>query len=487
MENIKVIVKWNTEIFEDVDLCLSRSILEFKEKLSQLTGVPVEKQKLMSQKGILKDNVNLKELGLKQGSKIVLVGTAEGHQLKLPTEKTIFLEDLTSDERAKIFHEKQLDPLPVGLENLGNTCYLNSIIHMLRSIPSFLQILRSSDLKISEGSIGVNSNNLTVKFLNSFKNLMKEMDGNIEKVIPSEFVSLFRSQFPQYNIITGGPLGTYQQQDAEEVLGSLLTLFANELNGKDEENQSMKDIFRFRVKTRFKNTATDKEEIKMEDNYKLMCHMGTQLNPVDYLTQGIRVSLDEMIEKNSPETGIDTIYHKISEIDSLPSYLIVHLVRFEWKKSSEIARTEATRAKVCRKIEFSRNLDIYEFCSEDLKNILKIGRDLLDKKNQVVEENKQSETNSDLSTECPTGIYELECIVTHQGRTADSGHYVAWRYCPNDREYIIKFDDDKVSKIKVKDIDLSGGRSDYHIAIMLLYKKTTIRASEEDINSLFSK
>lgn len=490
MEQIKVTVKWNVKTFEDVDLVLSAPLSEFRERLSNLTGVPASKQKLMSQRGVLRDGMDLNKLGLKPGSKIVLVGTAEGGELKAPSEKTIFFEDLNSDERAKILQEKQLMPLPVGLENLGNTCYLNSIIHMLRSIPSFLQILRDSNFNLSERTGSNSGSSTTIKFLNSFKQLMDKMDGSVEKVVPGECVDLFRLQFPQYSTTTGGAFAMYQQQDAEEVLGSLLTLFRNELNGKDADDQTIGDIFRFRMKTKFKNTALETdEEVKMEENYKLMCHMGTQLSPVDFLTQGIKLSLDEKVEKKSSETGVDSIYQKTSEIDSLPPYLLVQLVRFEWKKSSEIARTEATRAKVCRKIEFSQNLDLYEFCSEDLKKILNIGRDLSEKiKNKAIEKPDQDEqkTETELYTDCPTGVYELECIVTHQGRTADSGHYVAWRYCPDDREYIIKFDDDKVSRIKAKDTDLSGGRSDYHIAVMLLYKKTVIKASEDEMATLLS-
>lgn len=484
MDTIKVTVKWNVKTFEDVDIVLSAPVSEFKKRLSDLTGVPVSKQKLMSQRGTLRDGMDLKKVGLKPGSKIILVGTAEGGELKAPSEKTIFFEDLTSDERAKILNENKMAPLPVGLQNLGNTCYLNSIIHMLRSIPSFLSILRNSDLSKNQGST-------SIKFLRSFRKLMDSMDGSVERVIPEDCVDLFRFQFPQYSTMTGGKFSMFQQQDAEEVLGSLLSLFKAELNGKDSDGQTVQDIFRFKMRTRFKNTASEEdEEVKVEESYKLMCHMGTQLKPVDFLIQGIKLSLDEKVEKKSSETGVDSIYQKISEIDSLPSYLLVHLVRFEWKRSSEIARTEATRAKVCRKIEFPQNLDIYELCSEDLKKILNIGRNLSDKKrNEAVEKPVQGGEQSvqdELYTDCPTGEYDLECIVTHQGRTADSGHYVAWRYCPEDREYIFKFDDDKVTKIKAKDADLSGGRSDYHIAVMLLYKRKMIKASEEEMATFLS-
>jgi ubiquitin carboxyl-terminal hydrolase 14 len=34
--------------------------------------------------------------------------------------------------------------------------------------------------------------------------------------------------------------------------------------------------------------------------------------------------------------------------------------------------------------------------------------------------------DSELGAGLPTGNYELKAIVTHQGRSADSGHYVGW-------------------------------------------------------------
>ncbi|EEA07110.1 ubiquitin carboxyl-terminal hydrolase family protein [Cryptosporidium muris RN66] len=475
-DSIKVVVKWNSSIFNDIELSLVDSVEVFKHQLWTLTGVPPERQKLMSPCGLLKDNSNLSKLGLKDGAKIMLVGTSEGNELRAPTNQTVFFEDLTVEERAKILHQEQIMPLPVGLANLGNTCYLNSIIHMLRSVPNFLEQLKNSNfLQYSSTD--------TQRFLDTLRSLMIEMDGSSESVIPTHFIDLFRRQFPQFST-RSGPLGVYQQQDAEEVLGCLITLLNNELTSKDSNGLTFKDLFRFSIVSRLKNVEVESEgEIKNEDHYKLVCHMGTQLSPVDHLAQGIRVSMDETIEKFSASLGSNSIYHKLSEINSLPHYLIVHLVRFEWKKSSEIARTEATRAKVCRKIQFSQILDLFEFCSPELKQSLKVSRDIFDSRGETLQrEIAESNTNVNIA-EYPTGFYELECTVTHQGRTADSGHYVAWRHCYDDPEYLIKFDDDKVTKVRVKDTDLSGGRSDYHIAVLLLYKRKTIKVSKEEINS----
>ncbi len=57
----------------------------------------------------------------------MLIGKAENaKRIQAPKEKIIFVEDLTPEERATILKEKTGIVLPVGIQNMGNTCYLNS-------------------------------------------------------------------------------------------------------------------------------------------------------------------------------------------------------------------------------------------------------------------------------------------------------------------------------------------------------------------------
>ena len=52
--------------------------------------------------------------------------------------------------------------------------------------------------------------------------------------------------------------------------------------------------------------------------------------------------------------------------------------------------------------------------------------------------------------------YQLSAVLTHQGRSSSSGHYLAWIRYKNDEW--IKLDDDKVSVVTEEDIlKLSGG------------------------------
>jgi ubiquitin carboxyl-terminal hydrolase 14 len=74
-----------------------------------------------------------------------------------------------------------------------------------------------------------------------------------------------------------------------------------------------------------------------------------------------------------------------------------------------------------------------------------------------------------------TGNYELFGVVTHKGRSADSGHYIGWVRQPaledgSSSDLWWKFDDDVVSEVNTADIlNLKGG-GDWHTAYMNFYR-----------------
>merc|ERR1712186_282458 len=91
------------------------------------------------------------------------------------------------------------------------------------------------------------------------------------------------------------------------------------------------------------------------------------------------------------------------------------------------------------------------------------------KKAQEENESKEMENywfDDDLGSN-NSGYYELQAVLTHKGRSSNSGHYVAWtRY---KGESWIECNGDTINPIHVEDVMKLSGGGDWHTAYLLLY------------------
>merc|ERR1719180_34909 len=85
-------------------------------------------QKIMLKGMTVKDDWT--SVKLKNGATLLLLGTAE-ELPKEPEVKPVFVEDMSEDQLASAMD------LVTGLENLGNTCYMNSSVQLLTTVPEF--------------------------------------------------------------------------------------------------------------------------------------------------------------------------------------------------------------------------------------------------------------------------------------------------------------------------------------------------------------
>merc|ERR1712019_128430 len=92
-----------------------------------------------------------------------------------------------------------------------------------------------------------------------------------------------------------------------------------------------------------------------------------------------------------------------------------------------------------------------------------------EKKQAVKIANEEEEQKVDVS-KLETGYYELCGIVTHKGRSANSGHYIGYSK-DSARGIWLKFDDEDVTEIKADDAKQLYGGGDHQMAFLCMFRK----------------
>lgn len=90
---VVVNVKWNKEIYKDVEVDLEEPPEAFKIQIMSLTGVPIERQKVIGKGGMLQ-NEAWGKVTIKQGMTVMVMGTADEAMIPAKVEEPQFVEDL---------------------------------------------------------------------------------------------------------------------------------------------------------------------------------------------------------------------------------------------------------------------------------------------------------------------------------------------------------------------------------------------------------
>ncbi|TXT13476.1 hypothetical protein VHUM_00843 [Vanrija humicola] len=469
-----------------VDVDVSAPATAFKESIYKVTGVPVDRMKVMV-KGILKDDADLSKLGLKPGQAITVIGTA-GPLPEAPTQQIVFcacacLTPLT------VSGGHGLAGIPPGLENLGNTCYLNSTLQALRTVPELQTALEGAS----------SSNSAEGRLTTSLKNLYTGMSKTADAVSPFALVTNLRTLAPQF--AEQDQRGMYSQQDADEAWTQVISALRATLPSQGGRGTFVDDLFSITLtKTLTSPEAPDEPPaVSTEHVLKLECNITIDTN---FLLSGILDGLNEKIEKNSPSLGRSAVYDSKSRLSRLPKYLAVHLVRFYWRRDIQ------KKAKIMRKVKFPLQLNALEISTDDLNkqlqpintaanNILKTRDDRAkiakrakgkgaqaeevteeqhrEKEHKEIEELVSAAGITDKDANA-TGMYELCAMVTHKGASAESGHYIGWtrkddgEIAASGEEQWYKFDDEKVSVVTADKIQTLDGGGEDSVAYILLYR-----------------
>lgn len=338
-------VKWNKRVIDlDLDPVMI-GVKGLKEELHAQTGVPVARMKLMAKskglwKGVLSDALDLSAIDwsaavAKQSPlQLLLMGSAEKIQNEAALkQKTVFIEDLPEEQRA--VHAE-----PAGLNNLGNTCYLNSVVQCLRTVPEFRETL------LSNGSSSNNnhnnnhhnsssSNDQTKQFLvQALRETYTQLDRQTNALPPAALVQAVKMVWPQFAQTT--PQGHPMQQDAEE-------LYSNLMAALHDMGLKINDLFGIKMTETL--TCNDIPEeppvVKQDLHRKLTCNIqGGGVNAanatsatataVNHVGEGILLGLKGEIEKHSDIAGRDCLWTRTQRIQSLPPIITVQFGRFYW-------------------------------------------------------------------------------------------------------------------------------------------------------------
>ena len=326
---VLVSIKWNKELFQNVNLILTDSVDSFREIVLKLTNVPKHRQKLMAKgwSGVLKDDFDLSSLKLDDGHQILLMGTAE--VMDSNSSKIVFLEDLTKDENMRLGIS-----IPNGLTNLGNTCYLNSVLQCLRFSSSLRSSIKHDSLPSLVGLIS---------------KLFDELDNRSGTISPLSFVYNLRASFPQFAETSHG---NYAQQDADEFY-SVLSGAIQHCVGLAEFNNILGIEFQEKM------ICQESGEVSMsmfpEYSNKLICNIqgGTTTLPnTDHLRDGLLLSLESTVEKFSEQLGKNSTWTKKLKISSLPNSICIQFMRFFWKPTPDSRDHTGVKCKILRAVSF---------------------------------------------------------------------------------------------------------------------------------------
>lgn len=97
-----------------------------------------------------------------------------------------FIEDMTSAEAAKAGMLA-----PAGLVNLGNTCYMNSTLQCVRSIPQLRDALAKEAALSRPGTD-------SARLVSALKALFSELDTSPVSVPPFGFWTILKALFPRF-------------------------------------------------------------------------------------------------------------------------------------------------------------------------------------------------------------------------------------------------------------------------------------------------
>eukprot|EP01080_Neovahlkampfia_damariscottae_P005047 gene5047-8643_t len=293
------------------------------------------------------------------------------------------------EKLVKLLNWKQVNRIGCGLNNLGNTCFLNSALQCLMYVPLFNNYLQTRT--------PIHSKNFSP--LDSLFDLIKKSKSSTHPISPSEIVRNLKTIGKHFR------LG--RQEDSQEFIinlidkmeNSILSKFKNKLDNKVKETNAVRQIFGGYFLSQVETASGYKS-----NTYDSFVDLSLNIQNVNSIKKAINnFSKPDILNKeNKYKNPITDQYENAKKsitIYRAPLVLIVSLKRFSYDGR-----------KINKFIQFDEILEI-----KDHSKVQK---------------------------------YYLTGIVVHLGSTRNSGHYISFVKGSNGAWY--EMDDECVNQISLK-------------------------------------
>ena len=387
-------------------------------------------------------------------------GDAAAEQVEVEAPDIGQLEDV--DPSKKLFAESLLEPdwqectrggTP-GLENLGNSCFLNSTLQCLLCCPILVNYMQSGHHSRNCSTVGF----CAFCELERLASTMRAGRAR-DTVRPKAMVLNVRTMGKQFR--------RGRQEDAHEFLRCLLDsmqqaclrMAAPKQPRRIQETTAVHSLFGGHLRSQVKCKRCGHCSNKYEAYLDLSLEIAKKADSIDRAMQNFTAveQLDGDNQYRCEKCDMLVDAAKRLTLHTLPKLLTVQLKRFGGG-GGLMGWSGGMGQKINKHISFPAVLDLARFTSAaidsqpDESKLSKKEKKALKKKRKRDEVTKRSDVSPSSLLEgarmggAEQGVFSLCGVVVHHGYSVHSGHYIAYVKAPNQMWF--QMDDEDVSQVK---------------------------------------